>query len=381
MKWFLLNVFCFSIVSLCGQNSTDWHYGGIKFTYSDKYNVSYDQNHSSVCFKTTNSALSFTLLEPQNFGGEIDPLPIQFMVNELSLDLGQSKLNTIKFDTLNFATHSILFSVYEDSVKHKAILMGYLYRNSTSEIFKIYGESSHKEHYNLKRFLIEMIFDFRSGQFPASIVRRKKISSFDLNSDSSLILIQVPGYYEIYLAKSDSSTVKLSRFSKDIIVSHGSIEAFGIQFINTQIGYLYGYDIGFAYYPFVFKTIDGGKHWERIIFAEEASGFPLSSGNFHMFSEEKGIFVYDWSNISELTYFTTKDGWKTKKEIKLKTMINSSKNEMDYNDPINCSFGKNGEVTIKLNAYNSDSYDDNSIFLISKNFGESFKTKKQPSRM
>lgn len=97
----------------------------------------------------------------------------------------------------------------------------------------------------------------------------------------------------------------------DTLVHHGGgnpISDVQVQFINKYHGYVYGNVVGYAIYPFILKTIDGGKTWKPILIETEMVPNRSLLG-FHMFDFELGMAIM--GTIDEFTYFITTNGGET----------------------------------------------------------------------
>lgn len=159
------------------------------------------------------------------------------------------------------------------------------------------------------------------------------------------------------------------------------------QFTDSVTGFVYGNELGYGYWPFLFKTTDAGLHWNRLLFKPIEDGVPIYKDNFYMFNKNEGILIYNTNNIkrllngkyvTKLQYYLTQDGGKTwkQKSKRLKTRNIHLENNPRY---MQCSFTMKGEVFITiLNAPwtmpkgKRLAKDRISLQLNSKDFGKSF---------
>jgi hypothetical protein len=86
-----------------------------------------------------------------------------------------------------------------------------------------------------------------------------------------------------------------------------------IEFVNRELGFMYGTSMAYAYYPFVYRTADGGHTWTFYTYKELAEaqgimGMPLE--HFHMFDDKHGIILWTRDELSQ-HYSLTSDGGAT----------------------------------------------------------------------
>lgn len=78
-------------------------------------------------------------------------------------------------------------------------------------------------------------------------------------------------------------------------------------FINRNLGFMYGTEMSYAFYPYVYRTEDGGKSWKLFTSKELGAQLPLNGQSFHMYNEKDGIIVWG-SQPDKLLYSLTADG-------------------------------------------------------------------------
>lgn len=86
-----------------------------------------------------------------------------------------------------------------------------------------------------------------------------------------------------------------------------------IDFVDRNLGFLYGTAMVYAYYPFVYRTTDGGHTWTFYTYKElaEARGIMgMQLEHFHMFDDKHGIILWSWDAVSQ-HYSLTSDGGAT----------------------------------------------------------------------
>ena len=174
-----------------------------------------------------------------------------------------------------------------------------------------------------------------------------------------------------------------------IVYSTGNpTEELHFQFTDSKNGFIYGNEMGYGYWPFLFKTSDGGRHWNRILFKEVQSGTELFKDHFYMFDKQRGILIHNVDNVKRklgkeikyFQYYLTNDGgstW-TKRTFRLK----QAKGLRIENNPyfMNCSFNNKGEVEVQILrppwavAEGKRKVKDRlSLLLKSEDFGKNFK--------
>jgi hypothetical protein len=115
-----------------------------------------------------------------------------------------------------------------------------------------------------------------------------------------------------------------------------------IQYLNDTLWYLYGTVVGYWSYPFIFKTTNAGKSWQKILdimpipwnciplWAKDFVVYrTLDKNLFHMFNSSEGIWIVTLKN-HRIIYRLTNDGgltWKNK-SAKLKNI--SAENDGYY---------------------------------------------------
>ncbi|MFZ5471610.1 MAG: WD40/YVTN/BNR-like repeat-containing protein [Myxococcota bacterium] len=80
------------------------------------------------------------------------------------------------------------------------------------------------------------------------------------------------------------------------------LTSISIQFVSPTTGFLYGYTTGYGYFPFLYRTADAGKTWQRLALSRGADP-RLRRNNFFMFDDKRGIVLTNWD-----VYFITQDG-------------------------------------------------------------------------
>ena len=103
---------------------------------------------------------------------------------------------------------------------------------------------------------------------------------------------------------------------------HGRIAELNVQFVDRQVGFLYGFELGYGYFPFLFRTADGGRSWTSSAPHKKGDpgwSYPFRRSDFFMFDGSRGIALTGGNDDTGLRYFITTDSgvsW-TKKEFKL----------------------------------------------------------------
>lgn len=142
-----------------------------------------------------------------------------------------------------------------------------------------------------------------------------------------------------------------------IIYSTGNPKAeLHLQFTDSLNGFIFGNEMGYGYWPFLFKTTNGGKNWERKLFKPSEGGVPILKDNFFMFDTQRGILIQNRNNVKQLlngktkvslVYYLTKDGGETwtEKSFPLKTRNIRLENSEYF---LKCAYTKNGEINIQV---------------------------------
>ncbi len=83
-----------------------------------------------------------------------------------------------------------------------------------------------------------------------------------------------------------------------------------IEFVNRKVGFLYGNSLMYGYYPFVYRTEDGGHTWSfftagDLMHGENFMGPQLT--HLHMFDDKHGIILWRMG-VTEQQYSLTSDG-------------------------------------------------------------------------
>jgi hypothetical protein len=136
-------------------------------------------------------------------------------------------------------------------------------------------------------------------------------------------------------------------------------EEIHIQFANENVGFLYGYGVVYDYYPFLYRTEDGGRTWKLI----KLETGQLYKNSLFMFDANRGILLKNAGYVNKYEYFATNDGGLTWQE---KT-IHPTKSNLKEANKIHVPFpvyNHQGIVTIV--------FDGKHVFQ-STDFGQSFK--------
>lgn len=144
-----------------------------------------------------------------------------------------------------------------------------------------------------------------------------------------------------------------------------------IHFVNKSLGFLYGYSTVYAFYPFLFRTEDGGQTWQTIFAGPAGTLFRRS--DFYMFDESRGIIVNNWNSQPVFNYMLTNDGGKTWKPHTF-TISRKDIQIGNYNGNLNEVYSEKGQVTIILKSPDTGYRGTEDILVIqSSDFGKTFK--------
>ncbi len=152
----------------------------------------------------------------------------------------------------------------------------------------------------------------------------------------------------------------------------GSNEQIHISFVNRQLGFVFGHSMEYGFWPFVFRTADGGISWQRVAFEKGEYGTPLYYQHFFMFNERQGILLQNWSSPGKLHYLLTNDGgitWK-KRSFKLRNTDMLVRNE---GGGISAYYSADGIATVVIVQLDHDLRKNNRVAVVrSENFGADF---------
>ncbi|MFM2017726.1 MAG: Photosynthesis system assembly factor [Bacteroidota bacterium] len=86
-----------------------------------------------------------------------------------------------------------------------------------------------------------------------------------------------------------------------------------LEFVNRKIGFLYGNSLMYGYYPFVYRTEDGGHNWTFYTVGDlkkDASLMGPALTHLHMFDDKHGIILWQMG-VTQQFYSLTSDGGAT----------------------------------------------------------------------
>ncbi len=203
-------------------------------------------------------------------------------------------------------------------------------------------------------------------------------------------------HFELRLIKNKLILSKTNSYKKEIVhagldsiiySSNNYYEHINMQFVSEKIGFIYGNEQGYGQWPFLFKTIDGGQHWKRLLFEPYELGINIAADHFYMFNEQQGILIYNYNKQDRLTfqtntklrYLLTQDGGDTWKEYTKKlSRKNVTVTNIYYR--LNCTYNSNGQVKVNIlrapweAAKGKRSIKDRTIIILESNdFGRKFK--------
>jgi photosystem II stability/assembly factor-like uncharacterized protein len=158
----------------------------------------------------------------------------------------------------------------------------------------------------------------------------------------------------------------------DTSLSGNPLTEINIHFTDPKTGFLYGYETGYGYLTFLFRTEDGGKTWKRIILDDIGYSSQLSRNDFFMFNTKQGIIISLGNFPVEFHYFLTSDGGKTWQEHQ-STLPDKDMMLTNGEDYLKASFSSDGKVTVMIiDPVDYNSNITKTFVLQSSNFGESF---------
>jgi hypothetical protein len=195
---------------------------------------------------------------------------------------------------------------------------------------------------------------------------------------------------KLSLVKSDALErhVFITRLDSIVYSTGNPLENISMQFATEQLGFIVGNEMGYGYWPFVFRTTDGGLTWERQLFKDHEYGAPIYKEHFNMFNKQQGILIHNTDPIDRirsdkkglfLRYYLTKDGGKTwhKKKVKIAAkVIYRVENNPAF---LHCTYEPNGKITVLILKAPWDAVsgkrsvaDRTLMTLVSEDYGETF---------
>jgi len=194
-----------------------------------------------------------------------------------------------------------------------------------------------------------------------------------LDSNTYVRLSNDSGHYHLAWLDSNDKIESTTTVDSIAFSSGNPIQRIHIQFLNQQTGFLCGYESGYGYYPFVFKTSDSGQHWKRVLFEKSDWGCPLRPSDFFMFDVNRGIVVANWHNVNSLDYYLTNDGGETWKKNKFR-MRDSGVEIKNHDAYLKTVFSADGQITCLVMDPDLEYGVNTTAFILkSDDFGKSFR--------
>ncbi len=118
-------------------------------------------------------------------------------------------------------------------------------------------------------------------------------------------------------------------------------EEIHIQFASENVGFLYGYGVIYSYYPFLYRTDDGGRTWKLI----KLETRQLFKNSLFMFDANRGILLSYNGLGTHYDYYVTTDAGITWEKKTIRTPKIENKNPMSLFMP-HPVYNHNGIVTL-----------------------------------
>jgi hypothetical protein len=208
--------------------------------------------------------------------------------------------------------------------------------------------------------------------------RDEKIMCVELVEPGKAFYITVVDYwhYDLSLRGSDSRVLD-GPYRLDALMKFPSnppeFYNFNLQFLNQDLGFLYGYEVGFGYFPFLLKTTDGGQSFQRVLFKKGKGRCPFLKHSFFMFDKQNGIAITNWASKAIFHYQITSDGGDTWE----KRAFDTGRSDITvYNADrrLTSVFTVDGEITTVIaSSTESLSTKGKDLVLKSEDFGETFR--------
>lgn len=168
-----------------------------------------------------------------------------------------------------------------------------------------------------------------------------------------------------------------------MLKNENPISEISIRFVDRSHGFIYGFLTGYMFYPFLFRTEDGGKTWYNTkglgTYPDEkfpVVGVPLRREHFMMFDKHAGFMATNWNNGGSFNYMLTNDGGRTwqKKSFKLSDPLTIVPNDNQHRTMY---YSVEGKITVVIaRQHESDQSKSSVIILRSDDFGHSFREMK-----
>lgn len=122
----------------------------------------------------------------------------------------------------------------------------------------------------------------------------------------------------LILRGTNGTEIKRVDLKPQIRSTGNPINNISMQFVDAKTGFIYGNEVGYGIWPFVFKTTDGGTSWERVALDAKTYGPEIARDQFRMVDCNNGILLGNQQGETTITWHTTSDGGDTWKEHSLK---------------------------------------------------------------
>jgi hypothetical protein len=166
----------------------------------------------------------------------------------------------------------------------------------------------------------------------------------------------VGGYFIKTLTYNANRERVYSYYNLDSLLFYDTATSFGpgptapeeihISFTDELNGFLYGYGTIYTYYPFIYRTADGGKTWTRI----ELNTGQLYKNSFYMFDAQHGIAISNSGHGNTYDYFITSDGGVTWQKQSITANADDPKKPVNLVEPWPV-YRPDGKVTIVFGGY------------------------------
>jgi len=153
----------------------------------------------------------------------------------------------------------------------------------------------------------------------------------------------------------------------DLFKGPGGVYTPSIFFLNKNIGFVYGSFKAYGDKPFILRTVNGGKSWQKTDSLPHCI-YGIRRGDFSMMDTQHGFFFlpHQYGVEDSVSYFITKNQGQTWQQKRIPL------NVKDYDVvKYDVLFDKYGQITIVVYLMNATNLNKFIIFQ-STNFGETF---------
>lgn len=372
-----VTILLFSPVAFTQLDLKLWEEGGLFLPEWDDDEI--DPSGATNLFYVYLPGIEASIIEDKNnWGGEREPLAGPYMEQSLSQFLLDNRIDDSNRHKLVDKNLLKIFATYPNG-RYKNSLYGFVFNQETNTCYRITAQCKKCIDANLKNYVaainlpsnlahwgveswlnVRDINEERKVIFSLDTIVRDSFGSYQ---DWDFYVKHITNEYEILSAyELENQMINLAGLPLG-----RNIE---INFLDEETGFLYGHQRGYGFYPFMYKTTDGGASWRGIPQSNQFG--PIDDAGLYMFDQQRGILIPQWRDLSKLKYFLTEDGGETWQKKEVRT-LSKRRAYSSYKVNVIMSFNEEGEVCLSFIRAKRQDWDYN-LVLYSSNFGKSFKT-------